>query len=211
MSDTQKIAMDNFVETLKQKLQYELVGEKAHLRMIPKGRLLYPELDANPRKSAVLIAFYYHNSELYFPLIKRTTYKGVHSGQIALPGGKLEKTDNSLIDTALREANEEVGITENIVTVLGCLSEIYIGVTNISVLPVVGFLNSVPNYILEPTEVDELYPIKLSDLLNTKNKHCEEWDIRGERVKVPFYNLSEQKVWGATAMILSELEDLLTN
>lgn len=199
-----------FFNELKNKLKNELLGESAHKRMIPQGRDLYPKQDEKPRKSAVLIAFYYHGNEIYFPLIKRASNNGSHSGQMALPGGKYEDSDANLIETALREAHEEVGINPTEVEVLGTLTELYIGVTNFSVLPVIGILSKRPDYVLDKTEVDQVYDVKLSDLLNASNRNCEEWEIRNEKLFVPFYELANAKVWGATAMMLSELETLLT-
>jgi len=205
-----KMPVDTFFEQLQHKLNTALIGEAAHLRMIPQGRDLYPKQDENPRKSAVLIAFYYHEDEIYFPLIKRASNNGSHSGQMALPGGKYEDADKDLIQTALREADEEVGIKASDVQVLGTLTEIYIGVTNYTVLPVVGFVSNKPDFVPDPTEVEEIHQVKLSELLKPENQHREEWNIRNQKVQVPYYNLVNAKVWGATAMILSELESLLT-
>lgn len=204
------ISLDLFYKKLEYKLEHELVGELAHLKMIPKGRDLYPNKNDNPRQSAVLISFYQQDNELYFPLIKRTKSNGVHSGQMALPGGKVENSDKNLIHTALREAEEEVGLKQSNIQVIGTLSQIYIGVTNIMVQPVVGFMNSKPDFTPQLSEVEGIYVVKLSELLNPENKRCEIWEIRGEQIEVPFYLLNGKKVWGATAMILSELEALLS-
>lgn len=209
MSQLMDKTTPTFFNELKQKLESGLVGESAHKRMIPQGRDLYPKQDEKPRKSAVLIAFYYHDDEIYFPLIKRATNNSSHSGQMALPGGKYEESDTDLIETALREAHEEVGINPSEVEVLGTLTELFIGVTNFSVLPVIGSLSNRPNYLLDKTEVDEVHEVKLSDLLNLENRNCEEWEIRNEKLFVPFYELANAKVWGATAMMLSELESLI--
>lgn len=211
MNLPQPITINALLKKLELKLNGELIGEEAHLKMVPHGRDMHPKQGSTPRKSAVLISFYSCNNEVYFPLIKRAAYDGTHGGQMALPGGKLEKTDKDLIHTAIRETEEEIGIDQTDVKVLGVLSEIYISVSNISILPVVAYINYEPSYKPDPSEVEQVHSVKLSELLNPENKYCEEWEIRGDKMDVPFYKLDDKKVWGATAMILSELELLLLN
>ncbi len=185
-----------------------LPGEKAQKLMMPEGRGLYPEKESKPRLSAVLILLYEQEGEIYFPLIKRPIYNGVHSGQMAFPGGKHE-TCETFEQTALREAEEEVGVNSKYVHVLGQLSDLYIPVTNMLVKPFVAYTNNKPQFELDPLEVESIHTIKLTDFLNPKAKQNEQWELRGIDVSVPFYLLDKQKVWGATAMMLSELEGLL--
>ncbi len=198
-----------FADNLKQQLLGEKPGFMAHEMMIPKGRLLFPEKGNPPRQSAVLLLFYKKNGIIYFPLIRRPVYDGMHSGQMALPGGKQEPADTSLIQTALRESAEEIGINPEQLFVLGTLSEIYIQVTHMMVLPVVAFVNEPPVFKTDPHEVDMLFEIPLIDVLKPETKKTEIWNLRGTATEVPFYLLNHQKVWGATAMILSELKELL--
>ncbi len=177
--------------------------------MLPKGRLLQAKGSIPPRSSAVLLLLYPQNNELYFPLIRRPIYNGMHSGQMALPGGKMEEGDASLIQTALRESHEEIGVDKNSVEILGSLTDLYIEITHMQVLPVVGYVGKKPDFSIQVSEVDALFEIPLSHLFNPELKKKEWWNLRGELIEIPFYHLSEQKVWGATAMILSEFEQLL--
>lgn len=195
-----------------QKLKIHLAGalnKQAQEFMMPKGRITTPDFSNPPQKSAVLILFYPDNGKIMFPLIRRPKYNGVHSGQMALPGGKREKDDTDLIHTALRETCEEIGICKTKVQVLGVLSDHYIPITNMMVQPVVGFVHEKPDFMIDENEVDELFTIGLDEFLNKEIKMQEMWNLRGHEVEVPFYLMQKQKVWGATAMILSELESLI--
>ncbi len=197
------------IEALKVFLRGALPKEKAWDIMSPEGRELYPKHKNTPRKSAVLIALYKKDGEYCFPILRRTKYNGPHSGQMGLPGGKVEPDDESIIYTALREAYEEIGIIPSHVHVIGELSELYIPVTNILVTPVVGYIDYEPQYIINKKEVDELFLIPVSYLFDKERKKSEVWDMSGNKVNIPFYDFYNQTVWGATAMILSELEMVL--
>lgn len=192
---------------LKNALQENLPGREAHLLMDPlkDGQREWPQ-DAEPRESAVLILFYWDGTEYRFPLTKRPEYSGHHSGQVALPGGKYEEVDADLIQTALRETEEEIGVTASSVTVLGQLSDIYIPPSNFNIKPVVGWVDERPNFVLDPREVAKLFEPSVTDLLNG--------DLRTKKgirlsnnvtVNVPCFDMVGEVVWGATAMILSEL------
>jgi len=198
-------------------LQKLLAGQKpgvsAQRLMMPENRDLFI-IEKNPRKSAVLIALYQPNgsndfSQIYFPVIRRSVYNGHHSGQMALPGGKHEQSDSNLIDTALREANEEIGINPDKVIILGNLTELYVPVSNITILPVVAYLNSKPDFTINKSEVDSVFTVSLDELLSSESKKSEEQNIHGLKANVPYYLFSGCKVWGATAMILSEFEQII--
>ncbi len=103
-------------------------------------------------------------NEIYFPLILRPAYDGVHSGQVAFPGGRYEKTDENLIRTALREAQEEIGLRLNDVKVLGILTELFIPASNFYVLPVVATIPYRPDFYPDPREVEDIFEIKLKDI-----------------------------------------------
>lgn len=199
---------DQLLIKINRLLQNGKPGMVAHQQMMPRGRIMAPINGEVPKQSAVLLLLYAVNDQLYFPIIRRPVYNGMHSGQMALPGGKKEDCDASLIETALREFHEEVGVEASDITILGTLSELYIHVTNIQVLPVVGFINYQPQFRIAPDEVDALFEIPMQEIFNPEIKKTESWNLRGEMVDVPFYLLSDQKVWGATAMILSEFEQL---
>jgi len=199
----------NLINEIESQIQIGTPGEYAHKKMMPEGRILTPEHNTKPTPSAVLIAIYNVSNELYFPLIRRPIYNGSHSGQMALPGGKYETSDKNLINTALREAYEEVGIKPETVKILGSLSQLFIPLTNMMVLPVLGFLTEAPEYKIDKHEVDKLFTIELKDLLTPSVKKIEKWNLKGNTIQVPYYYIQKQKVWGASAMILSEFEHIL--
>ena len=200
-------------ESLAEKLRQELPGAKAHLEAAPfrktasnKGEL------AGARESAVLILFYQNNRETYIALIQRPKYDGAHSGQIALPGGKVEASDRDIVHTALREANEEVGVEMEDVQIIGQLSEIYIPVSNFKVAPVVGFVDYYPNFIIDEREVEELIELKLSDLTSVKKLSETKISFSNNRIlKTPCFMFNDKIVWGATAIMLNELRWVLND
>lgn len=200
-----------FIEQLQRELAEPLPGKDAQYRMAPRPRpggerSDQPTTDA--RRGAVLMLFYPHNAELYIPLILRPTYNGVHSGQIGFPGGGYESIDGTLRATALREAYEEVGVRPAWVRTLGQLSPLYINASNYLVQPWVGWVTTRPDFRLDPYEVESLIEAPLSALQDTRNHFVEEWELRDRRVHVPFFRIQEHIIWGATAMMLSELLSL---
>jgi 8-oxo-dGTP pyrophosphatase MutT (NUDIX family) len=205
----------NFLIQIANKLAQELPGADSQLKMVPITRQIELEKRKNtslPKESAVLILFYPNNNEIYVAFIKRQSYDGVHSGQIAFPGGKHEESDSSLIQTALREAEEEIGIKQKKVKIHGQLSNIYIPPSNFNVLPVIGSINSRPEFKLDPLEVDDIIEITLSQLLNPKNNQNKDILRPNQlRVNVPCYYINGHIIWGATAMIISELIDVINS
>jgi len=159
--------------------------------------------------SSVLILIYPDKDILKTVFILRQTYDGVHSGQVSFPGGRKEDSDDSLIDTALRESNEEVNIDPEKVQVLGVLSEMYIPPSNYLVLPVVGYQDSPPDFIPEKSEVAEIIETNLSFLFDQNLVKETLLDVRGYKIQAPYYDVDGHIVWGATAMILSELKEVI--
>lgn len=192
-------------------LSCELPGVQAYMQMKPEGRELFPPDGRIPVPSAVLILLYRSQGQILFPLIRRPKYNGAHSGQMAFPGGKFEAGDITLHATALRESREEIGIIPEQITIIGELTKLYIPVTNMEVLPVVGTIEIEPDFLANPNEVERIHTIRLHDILNPDLKRCEYWQLHGKEVKVPYYLLDGQIVWGATALILSEFEAVLRN
>lgn len=143
--------------------------------------------------------------EIYLPLILRSTYRGVHSGQVGFPGGGWEEGDTDIIATALRETHEEIGVPTENIHVIGQLSPLYVFASNHLVHPTVGWIDRRPDFHLDRREVAQLIEIPLRELLNPANLRIEEWQLRDRTAKVPFYYIQEQTIWGATAMMLSEL------
>lgn len=157
------------------------------------------------RKSAILILFYPYQGEIYLPLILRPQYDGVHAGQMAFPGGRMERTDENLIRTALREAQEEIGIRVTDVRVLGQLTELFIPPSNFFVQPVIGVMNHRPDFYPDPREVEQVVEVPLETLLDETIVGDTQIDVRGVLIDAPFFQIQNHKVWGATAMMISEL------
>lgn len=202
-----------WIDKIRSRLSHPLPGHEAHSLMMPRlasGKRLNLQPGGAPRKGAVLLLLYEKNGELYFPLIQRSVYPGVHSGQIAFPGGKHEEQDEDLYHTALREAYEEVGVEQQAVDIMGTLSEFFVSASNHLVLPVIGFYPSVPVFKPDPIEVDELIEAPLSELLNKKlRKSTEIVTPQGYKLVSPYFELRGKVVWGATAMMLSEFVEII--
>ncbi|MCC5928677.1 MAG: CoA pyrophosphatase [Cyclobacteriaceae bacterium] len=163
------------------------------------------------RHGAVLLLLYEKNGEIYFPLIQRPEYDGVHGGQVSLPGGKVEDGDVSLDFTALRETEEEIGVPAADVEILGKLSDLYIWVSHFHVHPFVGKIDYVPNFIPDPHEVAQLIETPLLQLTDSSSR-TQFLFKRGEfSLEAPCFDLQNKPVWGATAMILSELCEVIYN
>lgn len=157
------------------------------------------------RRSAVLILFYPYRDQILVPLILRPKYDGVHAGQMAFPGGRYEKTDENLIRTALREAQEEIGIKAADVQILGKLTELFIPPSNFYVLPVIGKLPYKPDFYPDPREVEAVLEVTLDEMMDESIVGSSVLDVRGVTIDAPFYDIQGHKVWGATAMMISEL------
>ena len=201
-------SLNRFFECLQLELAGPLPGRPAQWLMAPMPRPGWDPDDrpAEPaRQSGVLVLFYPHRRRLHLPLILRPTYDGAHSGQIAFPGGGREEGDADVTATALREAQEEVGIPPAAVQVLGTLTQIYIRPSNYEVYPTVGRLAARPAFQPNPREVAQLLEIPLDDLLDPAHRRREQWQLGDRSALVPFYEVQGQTIWGATAMILSEL------
>jgi 8-oxo-dGTP pyrophosphatase MutT (NUDIX family) len=178
--------------------------------MAPRHRRLRRRTDrpGQPRQAGVLVLLYPAEAGLTFALIRRTSNPhDVHSGQISLPGGAREG-DETPIETALREAREELGI-EGPVEILGSLTCLYITPSDFEVRPTVGCVQKHPVWVPDQGEVVEVIECPLVWLMDDAHKMVEDWERNGEIMQVPWYNVRGHKVWGATAIILSEFEHRL--
>jgi 8-oxo-dGTP pyrophosphatase MutT (NUDIX family) len=196
-----------FIDKLKTRLQQPLPGLTAHSIMASETRLKLkmPSPNERTRESAVLILFYPSDNQVFIPLILRPQYDGVHGGQMAFPGGRAEKEDENLTRTALREAQEEIGVRVSDIKVLGKLTKLFIPPSNFYVQPVVGYMTRKPDFYPDPREVDKVIEIALEDLKNPSLIGRKTLNVRGIEVDTPFYDILETTVWGATAMMISEL------
>jgi len=183
--------------------------------MIPEFRL--QELQAirkqkkDPKQAGVMALFYpdSHNTTQLL-LILRKTYEGVHSNQIGFPGGKAEPIDESIMATALRETEEEVGVPVHQIQVLKALSMVYIPPSNFEVWPFIGTCKTTPDFKIQEEEVEALVKVSLTEFLNDANVFSQNLSTSyADSVDVPAYRLNGHTVWGATAMMLSEIRVLL--
>jgi len=204
---------NNFVNELKQQLNKPLPGFAAQKKMTSMDRFNESEFEAKyaqAKKGAVLILFYPYKNSIYTVFIQRQEYEGVHSGQISFPGGRFEESDKSLINTALRESQEEVGIDISKVKILGSISKLYIPPSNFLVLPVIGITNERPDFCADIKEVKEILEIEFSFFLDKKNTTYKEIKVFNKlTINAPCFNIEGKVIWGATAMIISELCEIL--
>ena len=216
------IEPEKFIERLELVLKETLPGTRSQQKMAPEVRL-ENRFDSY-RNAAVLILLYRKEGAWHLVLMRRTEYAGAHSRQVSLPGGIHEKEDPDMAATALRETREELGIDEGEIRLLGGLSKLSIPVSGIEVSPFVGFYPGTPEFHPDSSEVDYLIEVPLSELLEPENIRTEHRTILCRVVRVPYFDLAGEKaggegsltvgaggekVWGATAMILSEFLDLV--
>lgn len=201
---------EEFTNSLSAKFKRPLSGKLAHARMLANSESrLNAKPDVRTRKSAVLILFYPHQGEVYLPLILRPAYDGVHSGQMAFPGGRYEPTDENLIRTAKREAQEEIGLRLTDVRVAGILTELFIPPSNFLVLPVVAHIPYRPEFFPDPREVDKVLEVPLREIEDKTIIGSSEIQVADHFIQAPHYLIQQYKVWGATAMMISEMLDVL--
>ncbi|SNS20852.1 8-oxo-dGTP pyrophosphatase MutT, NUDIX family [Belliella buryatensis] len=166
----------------------------------------------NPRKGAVLMLFYPEDNQTLVPFIKRPSYDGVHSGQIAFPGGKWEEQDVDLSMTALREAEEEIGIDPKKVRLVGKLSDLFIPPSNFLVSPFIGFMEETPLFKPDPYEVDRIINCPVNQLTDVSIRKEGKITVREQyQLKAPYFDIENEMVWGATAMMLGEFMYLWEN
>lgn len=204
--------MHSFVKTyLKQALAGDLPGQNSHLKMLPPGRRLKTvdhELSV-VKQSSVLLLLFPEGDHLYICLTKRPSTMKHHPGQISFPGGKLEKDDDSALIAALREAREEVGVDPSSVEILGKLSDLYVEVSQFSIQPFLAWTDVKPEFNVNYDEVEALILLPL-DLVMEDNIIAEtEMETVTGRLPIKYFPFNNEMIWGATAMILSELVEIL--
>ncbi len=180
----------------------------AQLKMAPQPRpFRRPEKPGKPRLAGVMILLYPIDDTLNFSLIRRPDYEGVHGGQVSFPGGKHEEGE-SFEQTAIRETREELGV-EVPITVLGPLTSLYVPPSDFDIHPFVGTVSAQPVWSPSPDEVAEVIEVTLPQLLDDQYKTVETWMRNNAPFRVPMYVFGGNKVWGATAVMLSEFETRL--
>lgn len=230
------------IDTLKIRLQEELPGAASHLKMAPAHRLdefrAIRDKDFNPRLSAVLVLLYPGDagstmpagqtsfvdapssensspplSTLKIVFIRRGEYVGIHSGQIAFPGGRYEDDDADLCETAMREAEEEIGVSRDSYEIIGQLSDLYVPPSNFLVRAFVAYAPRRPSYIPDPREVQEVIELDFSHFFNSTNIKVKDFPAHNSlnNTSAPYFDVEGVTIWGATAMMLTELVDLTVN
>ena len=195
------------LQKLGERLQQQLPGTSAHevMRAIPVGSLR-PKFEhaASPKPGSVLILIYPDEQDIRFPLIKRPDYSGLHSGQVSLPGGKAEHGENAA-ETALREAQEEIGVDISKIQVVGKLSEFFVIPSNFMITPVVALAHEKPVMIPDTREVAKILTASVFDLLDEQAIKSKEIIAAGRyALQAPHFEVEGEVVWGATAMMLNE-------
>jgi 8-oxo-dGTP pyrophosphatase MutT (NUDIX family) len=201
---------DRFSNWMAARLALQLPGEAAQHKMMNINRPSSASVPEQVKHSAVLMILYREEGDIHLVLIQRVNDGGIHSGQIALPGGRQDPEDASLEATALREAQEEVGLSAQDVTILGRLTNLYIPVSNFLVQPIVGYADSRPLLHASDSEVARILTLPLREVFSRKEQVSVQASATRELVmNVNAYILESNTIlWGATAMMLSELEVL---
>ncbi len=200
--------MEKWILLLADELRKPLPGPSAQLLMAPSVHRP-PVADTPLRKGAVTLLLYKQKGQICTVFIRRVEYEGVHSGQVSFPGGMEEPDDASIIQTALRETNEEIGIPAEDLIIIGQLTPLLITVSNVEVSPVVAAIKKQPQFVHDPLEVEYVIEAPLSDLMNPINIKREIITASGFDIDAPYYDISGHHIWGATAMILSEFLEVI--
>ena len=204
----------DFLAHVPKLMEVGLPASEAHFKMAPLERIesmknLKIETK-NPKTAAVMMLFYPKNGETHLVLIVRNSYQGVHSAQIAFPGGKYEPRDQIFENTALRETHEEIGIPPDSIEILKAFTRLYIPPSNFMVYPFFGICRDEIVFVPDTSEVADIIELPLSvfmsdDILVSVNLTTS----YAENIMVPAFKIEEHIVWGATAMMLSELKEVL--
>jgi 8-oxo-dGTP pyrophosphatase MutT (NUDIX family) len=209
--------MQDFINTIQQRLQDPLPGIEAQMKMIsnklaaPLGTQSRFKVPETHKKASVLALLYQKSGAWHLALMQRPESPFAHSRQVSFPGGGAEEGDLDESHTALRETEEEFGIPKEKINLLGKLTQVYIPVSNYLVHPFVGYMNEEPVFNPDPNEVEHIVEVLLSDLLDPANRKIKEIEVHGgvKLPDVPYFHLSDKTIWGATAMMLSELAEIL--
>lgn len=204
----------HFVEQLVKIKKLPLPGQAAHYIMEPAIRKEFRAkgvFDATKAKKAAVMALFYPKADaVHLLLILRKEYQGVHSKQIGFPGGKVEKEDIDLLYTAKRETFEEVGVAQEDIITIKKLTAVYIPPSNFLVQPYIGTFNGKTPFLMDPVEVEALVEVSLEDFMDDANVQPQQLSTSyAKNITVPAFKLNGYVVWGATAMMLSEIKELL--
>ncbi len=182
----------------------EKLPEFLRQRLAERTPVIRPEWEVRP--AAVLVPLYVDGGEWHVLFTQRTNLVETHKGQVSFPGGRVDPADTSRVDTALREAEEEIGLRRGDVTVLGQLDEL-LTVTQYQITPIVGMLPWPYEFVLSTAELSEVFGAPLTWLADPDNLEIQMRDPIVPGRKIPVYSLHYQgyTIWGATARMLLNL------
>ena len=204
----------DFLEYVPKLVGVNLPAREAHFKMVPFERLeslKNQNLDSiSPKNAAVMMLLYPKNGRTHLVLIVRNSYEGFHSAQIALPGGKYEANDQTYVNTALRETHEELGVHPEIIEIVMPFTNLYIQVSNFMVYPFLGICKEEIAFVPDGNEVVNIIELPLNDFLNDDLIVTTTMSTSyAKNIEIPAFKIKEHIVWGATAMMLNELKEVL--
>lgn len=204
------------LQQIERGLKNELPGISAHIPLSPTGRKEAADILRKVRQfreSAVGLILYEKDNQLETILMQRPSYRGVHSGEVCFPGGKMDPVDKTLIDTVRREIHEEIGLDDHRLNLMGQLTPVYIPVSLFKVQPYVFYYTGQPEFVLDKREVAEVFTFPSDILLNDDIIKSTKLVLDDKRVlpNVPYFDINKKIVWGATALILNEFKVLIEN
>jgi 8-oxo-dGTP pyrophosphatase MutT (NUDIX family) len=203
---------DSFIDQLQKHLNKTLPAMESQYKMAGSYRpvvSIEEAIEKQAKTAGILILVTKMDEDFHFLMIQRTTYDGAHSGQMAFPGGKKEPQDASILDTAIRECYEEIGIHVSKSDILGALTPLFIPVSHFVVYPFLAYIDSPLQLIKDTTEVEEIYLFNIQDFFKSENIQDFSFQMQNQMMTVPSYQFQGQTVWGASAMILSEWFDII--
>ncbi len=203
-----------FISIISKIEKTSLPAETAHQKMSPPERMQQMKdlnlATSNHKTAAVMMLLYPKNNKMHLVLIVRNSYPGVHSSQISFPGGKVETSDINLQHTAIRETFEEIGVHENKIKVVMSFSKIYIPPSNFMVYPFLGYSVENLDFIPNPSEVVKIIELPIVDLIDENNIVLKQMETSySKSIAVPAFQFQDHIIWGATAMIMNELKEVL--
>jgi 8-oxo-dGTP pyrophosphatase MutT (NUDIX family) len=199
------------LETLERRLRGPKPGLASQLKMVPGHRRddqTYQEFADTCNQAGILVLLYPRQGRLHVVLTRRTANVAHHQAQISFPGGHRDSHE-TVLEAALREAEEEIGVPPSSVRILGTLTPLYVRPSNYCIYPVVATAGSRPDFRPSPHEVAEVLEVPLDHLRDEQYVRREIWPLGDLKMSIPFYFYQGHKIWGATAMIMAELLDLL--
>ena len=200
-----------FIEALTKMLRRDLEGKSAQQKMmITPNRFPTENQENEGIPASILLLLYPLEGEWFFFLTKRSQDVERHKGQISFPGGVVEKNESKM-NAAIRETNEEIGVDKDVIKIIGNLTPLYIPVSNFHILPYVGWTEEKPHTKVQDAEVKRVFSVSINDLILERNLKTKKDFFSNKSVKVPYFDLNGETVWGATSMILSEFKFILRN